>query len=862
MSFADSFWTADYHSGHEALFDELYEGVKENDDFVALFTKRMDAEFRYGQELENGPTSLKLLSKRHANDDYVSTIKNAFGEIGHNFTRQGAYHTEIAQNIQDLVLQPFTKWCKEHEQRIGFSEQVIAEKYKQYSGSRAHLEKIQKKYFNKCRLVEDLKTHYSEEELDALDVSQESVDGAGSAEDSSTDVTYTFGGFSYEYASAQTLLAEMVTQIEISPHKVPILGTYNNVSTGSAIAQWLLDNMPEMRGSVAKAELFGQDLIANGFLRAIGSMANKNFINSAQFHYQWKPAVFELAKVSELELAKKSGLDVAANRGNQFSTYIEDMKQAIGVAAVDYNDKSQYRKLVKEVDLLDAQYYESAKILDLARCEFEETVMDHLAFMQKCELDRLRAVKKATFDFIAAFSNKISALKQSCDKLLLVEETIHPAGDLKFLIENYATGKFSPHVTLYDNYYHSNIRQTFGVDLNVKARLDKKAVPLIVQAVLSYLDSLYPELENDEERVGLWTKPVHLAKVHQLRQELNEQTELSAIQGVLAAHDPSTVTNALKLYFMELPDSIVSHTFFDLIKTLYSSYPPGTTAETSADKSRVTGLQNTLMELPVCNLATLDALLTHLNRLVQIISSKNAELSESLLARLSREFGALVLRPKTGAAEIEGKSVHAFNTATEALQQNFIADLFTHKETIFGELRRRNSKKPSRTNSAKSAQAPQKSKLSNSKIRLESKLKSAVKNASSSSNASNDHSATKNEPMKKEVEADLPPIPRPTTPPLTPSKTPGSSGGSALKRSTSPNKKKLNAYLEKRSDSTASSRSRPSEGTYSSNTSDDESKSRGAEQSENMRGSKHNSQRESSPSPKERKMQADVIVVD
>ncbi|GEQ71910.1 hypothetical protein JCM33374_g5596 [Metschnikowia sp. JCM 33374] len=789
--------------------------------------------------------------------------------------------TQIAASIRELVLQPFTKWCKEHESRIGYSEQVVTDKYKKYSASKTELERLQKKYFNKCRVVEDFKTHYTEDELNQAiaEASGDHEDGSDASDDDDDDDEniYTFGGAVYGLGSTKKLLADIIRSIEMSSHKVPILGTYHNVSSGSDIAQWLLDNMPELRGSVAKAEAFGQDLVTHGFIRLIGSMsASKNFINSSSFLYQWKPVVFDLTKLSDLDMsksAKPSAYDPLAASGlraNHFSNYIEDMKQAMGVAAVDYNDKSQYAKLVKEVSDLDAQYYESTKALDAVRCEFEETVMDHLAFMQKCESDRLKAVKKATFDFISAFSNKINSMKHSCDKLLIVEETMHPATDLKFLIENYATGKFSPRVTLYDNYYNSNIKQNFGVDLNVKARLDKKAVPLLIQVVLSYLDSLYPELDNDQERVDLWTKPVHLSKVHQLRSQLNEQREPQHILSILKSAQPMTVTNVVKLYFMELPDSIVSHTFFDLIKTLYSSYAVGSD-EPTADKSRVTGLQNTLTELPVCNLATLDALLTHLTRLVQIISSKDEALSVSLQEKLCREFGALVLRPKSGSAEIEGKSVHAFNMATETLQKNFITDLFLYKEVIFGELRRRNSQKPSRNNSGKAENSRNGSLKSNagqtSKLRLESKLKTAVHNATEKSPEKSPEKSRANSVTLQSA----PQVHPPSTPPPKTTKESTSVTRSTLKRSTSPNKKKLNSFLEKKESATGANSSKPKKPDLvynSANTSDsDLSKFRlgsGSDRTTSERDTSQSSFVASSPTPKDRRrpVKEDVIVVD
>lgn len=797
MSFANSFWTHDYHLGYEVLFDELMEGVKENEDFISMFTKRMELEFQYGATLEQLPTAVKNSSKRHADDDYVSTIKNAYAKINENFSRQGSYHLEIGNSIQTMVLEPFLKWCAEHEQRVAYLELVVTEEYKHFKSGRANMDKLQKKYFNKCRMLEEFKSHYTDEELaeiaedEAGDAAELKTDGENADDADDNGPIYTLAGNSYDKKTTIRLLADMISHIELTSHKVPILGTYHNVSTGSAITQWLLDNMTEFRGNIVKAENFGQDLLGNGFIRLIGTVStSKNFINSSQFLYQWKPVVFELTKMSEFDLSKIGNtvnydpIAAQSSRTNQLSNYFEDVKQAMGVTVVDYTDKLQYGKLTNEVNTLDLQYFQTAKELDKLRCQFEETVMDHLTFMQKCELDRLKAIKKVMFDFLATFSNKISALKHACDELFVVEETINPTNDLKFLIENYATGKFEPRVTLYDNYYDSNIKQTFGVDLNVKSRLDRKAVPVIIQSVLSYLDEAYPELTDDEERVGLWTQPVHLSTVHALRFQLNELSDPQQVGAILKSSQPLTVTNVLKLYFMELPDSIVPYSYFDLIRTLYQNYPVSN--DESVDKSRITGLQNTLLELPVCNLATLDALLTHLTRLVHIVNSKNEDLAGTLKSRLCKEFGNMVLRPKLGATSMEGKSVHMHNLATELLQQNFMVDLFDNKNTIFGELRRRNSNKPLRNGSHKESAkdervaAPKTLVMESLKSRLESRLKRAVTKVSVGKTAETTAGADPHSP---------PPPPEKDAA-LSRTGSPVKNAAPALKRSGSPKKKK------------------------------------------------------------------------
>lgn len=755
MSFAESFWTLDYELGISVLFEQLRHGVVENDDFIQLFTKRMELELIYGSQLES-IQALKSTGKQQDSDEYVSSIKNGLVKIKENFARQGEYHNLIASNIQLQVLEPFTKWSKEHKQRVNYSEATLADKQKAFRSAKSHLDKLQKRYFNKCRLMEEFKSHYSEEEIEAEIRDMEfSKSNVTVIEDLEEQTVYALGSYNYDEKSMRALLADILKSINLSAHKVPILGTYHNVTPGSTITQWLLDNMPQVNKNIVKAEEIGQAFLNHGFIRGIGTMSGgKSFINSSQYFYQWKPLAFELARVTQL-MNNDGDPNKPLAKGPQFGDYFEDMKQAIGVGAVDFNDRSQLQKLIQEVDLLDSQYYQSTVDCDKLRCELEELIMDHLTFMQKCELDRLKALKRATFDFVACFSDEVDALKKVIDELNVLEETINPANDLKFLIENYSTGHFKPNVILYDNYYNSNIKQTFGVDLSVKSRLDHKVVPIFIQCVLSYLDHIYPDLENDEQRINLWIKPVLLTDVHQLRFKINDVADPAQINEELKKNDASVVTNLLKLYFLELPDSVIPYVCYDVIKSLYTNYPTNS-KEKQVHESRINGLQNVLLELPKSHLATLDAIMTHLNRLIHIIGSKDETVAVDLRLKMSKEFGHLLLRPKHDGINVD-------SSKNDKHQPSLILDLFENKEAIFKELRRKNSSR------AESSQAKSERSETSKKGSLETKLQRAV-------------NKTK---KKSETKSELPELP------TTPKRSPAPS----LKRSTSPNKKKLSTIL-------------------------------------------------------------------
>ena len=115
-------------------------------------------------------------------------------------------------------------------------------------------------------------------------------------------------------------------------------------------------------------------------------------------------------------------------------------------------------------------------------------------------------------------------------------------------------------------------------------------------------------------------------------------------------------------------DSLVSSQVYEIIKTIYSSPDSSTSAET-----RISVLQNTLGQLRLANIATLDALTTHFTRLIDLTSA-----DEAYISALATNLSPCVLRPRTDNS-LTMHEKHAYR---------LIRDLFAHKEAIFGELKR------------------------------------------------------------------------------------------------------------------------------------------------------------------------------
>jgi hypothetical protein len=253
------------------------------------------------------------------------------------------------------------------------------------------------------------------------------------------------------------ILTHMLENIKISETKVPILGTYQNVSLGSAITDYIQKHMSAT--NIAHAEKIGQDLVDNGFLRLVGNVGS-TFANSSRMYYQWRPKVFTITGM--IEKKQPTRVMSLGPLGPLGPDGVDTPVGAVGEYLAGWNplnnpypNETASEKLRREAREADERYKASVRKLDALRCNLEEAMVDHLKFMERCELDRLKAIKSVILDFSGAISNVIPSLQSTVDNMMLFQETVQPLGDLRYLLENYRTGQFVPRVQTYENYYNN-----------------------------------------------------------------------------------------------------------------------------------------------------------------------------------------------------------------------------------------------------------------------------------------------------------------------------------------------------------------------------------------------------------------------
>jgi hypothetical protein len=602
--------------------------------------------------------------------DDGASIKRAFEGMVKETHESGKAHLKVATNLQTMVLNPFGKWVQEHAERVARSDKELTGKVKVHDKQHNEVKKLRSTYFNKCRVLEDFQEEnkFAFPAVDGPSTPRSTASKQATEDDSGDeDEAVELGDVFFTATQIKQLISKMLDEIASKEAKLPILGTFQHVSTGLDIAQWLQRNLvasvesEDALHALRQAEQLGQGLVDNGYLRYLG--VGNTFANSSVLNYQWRDKALVLAgKMKAGENSLVSRASTMPYVGEYVQTYVSN----------EHANETPLKKLTREADHANDLYKAAVKKLDGLRTDLEASLMEHFRFMERCELDRLRAIKDVMMDISAAISNVIPAMKSSMDNMVLFQESISPANDLNFLIESYKTGQFVPKTVVYENYYNAVDDQTFGVDIELRARQDKKRVPNIVATLLSYMDEAYPVLENDEKRQKLWIRNVPLRLTHALREELN--TGKAVDKQILAKYDHPIVASCLRLYLLELPDSLISCTLYDTLKAIYAAH--GTEEET---ENRVTALSNALQQLRISNIATLDALMTHFVRLTLLTSA-----DDSYKQALAAHFALALHRPRQETALI----------LQDKHRQRLLLDLLAYKQEIFSQLKRASTTRP------------------------------------------------------------------------------------------------------------------------------------------------------------------------
>lgn len=515
--------------------------------------------------------------------------------------------------------------------------------------------------------------------------------------------------------------------------KVPLLGTYQGAHSGEDLVIFFASNLQELNGNSDRAIELCRELSQQlSVLRLIGEIGNK-FIATQDAFYVWKPEAFSLHELSSdtgfgetlTELPErrhfKSSSQSQSPFGLQHSTRtpnsasqnpninsfdnlntrnsgtgavlskylqtavtqaakgINELSATVGVSTVttslEPSGASRAERLRREAQSAEKAYSSCVIRLDHTRLMLEQTISEYFQFLQRCELDRLRAAKAVIMGFNAALATLNPKMTKLAEEAVVLNESFSPEGDVAALVERYRTGPFRPSPILFHSYRFQDTRVNFGIDLSkwhnaqqVENCEDFQDVPPVLTRLLNHLEKSYKKITSDEERRRTWIYEVRLKTVHGLREAMNDPYKSSISDEELDALDAPLLAATVKLWLLELDPPPVHYSKYDDIKAIY---PQRVGIEAPSVDTRVDVLATLLSKLPRPHLMVIDAIVSHLRNLF-ISTDKESEDDKIYLTKIGLSFSRTLLRPK----------VENAMTLSDRFQPLFLADLIQHYEQI------------------------------------------------------------------------------------------------------------------------------------------------------------------------------------
>ncbi|KAI9256394.1 hypothetical protein EDC94DRAFT_616308 [Helicostylum pulchrum] len=675
--FKTTFWSQkqpeltlpDFQTGYTVLHEKLGQSKIENEEMIYFFKERIAIEEGYATKLcDQGKSPLKATG--FGRDEGAGLVK-CFSQLKETSRRIGEQHKTTANAVQSHVLNPLQEFHQDYKRNVSHSKQAVDSMLKQFDGLVKEAEKSRHIYHRKCKdadKAEELAVKHATNATTTTTISEEkSITPnttppplSSSQEDTSTNVNtkIQLGNQIMPQTELDGLVRRMRQEITIGDHRVPILGTYKNTSTGEDIAIWLQHNLPQCKDSPAMADVVGQQLIQPyNILRLIGQRGNK-FTASANSYYQWRVAGDE--DTSSITSSNTTEATYAALGGLMEKITTAPPLLVNNVPA----HEEPHKKSRREAEKADQAYRRAVLKLDQMRMAIEEAMFAHLTEMEQVELERIQKLKAFISSFIASMSVVIPQDKLVIEEMMVFQESLKPDQDIQFIVQQYAVASFSPKAILYDNYYHGTCHdQVFGVPLEELGKQTQDNVPRFISILLQVIDKSTDTIEDAEKKKTVWSTPCALDRVHATCIELNVGSDLLNLE-MVQKYESHLLVAVLRYFLLELPECLMTYEFYDPVEALLGG-------NNNQDESlRLASFSNLIATLPSAHFATLAAIFENIARFVSEVDA-----SDEIVHSICQSLGPVILRSR----------VDSFTVMNSKVPVKFVLELIKHSKEIFSE---------------------------------------------------------------------------------------------------------------------------------------------------------------------------------
>ncbi|KAI8337252.1 hypothetical protein BC941DRAFT_470989 [Chlamydoabsidia padenii] len=680
--FETSFWSPkqpeqplpDFTTGFQVLHRKLNQSKVENDEIIQFFKDRIAVEEQYASRLGQTRT---LRSSGFDSDD-GATLKSCFQLLKQSNLQQSEQHNALTNSLTTTVLQPLVQFQDDYKLRVNTSRQALESSIRQLDSLAKEAERAKQVYHRRCReanLAEEqalnkvattvnnntqastspTSSEQSNTENSIKTNSNDSDSGTGNSDNHSSSASGSgesiqLGNQVLTRMKYDQLIQEMHQSIPMQDYRVPILGKYQNTSTGENIARWLQQHLPQCKDSPAMADVVGQQLIQPyGVLRLVGQRGNK-FIASPSSFYQWRGMA---TTVGDDENNSVSATGGPLNLGGFFERK---------TATSSISGEEPHKRARSEAERADEAYQTAIKRVDQMRMVIEESLFAHFAEMEQVEIQRINTIKQAFTEYTSSLSTCLPVDKSMIEELIANQESLKPDQDIQYIVQQYYVGGYSPKPILYENFYHGIAHdQIFGVPLTELAKHGAEKVPTFVKRLLDAIEEGSKDIDSEKKKT-LWSTRVPLDQVHSLRTDINISTDRVTME-LLLQHDAGLLVALLRLYFLELPQCLFTFELYDAAHALYSNSGQDTSL-------LLLPVSNLIASLPAPHFETLRLLMEHVNRYV-----KENDVPEETITIISQSLASVLVRSNR----------ESLTTMTSRIPTQLTYDMIKHYNDIFSD---------------------------------------------------------------------------------------------------------------------------------------------------------------------------------
>ncbi|KAK4046385.1 Rho-GTPase-activating protein 8 [Microbotryomycetes sp. JL201] len=625
LSFSNSFWSHDYRTGVQRLYSSLDSGIVASQEVIDHVRRRAAAERSFARAL--APHALDPGGLGH-ND--ASGVRASFEAVASAQATEARARAQLADDLVRSIADPFEQWSQAHEGRIRSSRAFVETHLAAWEKAHSAIHKHKSHYDDACRALDQI-----EDETSYLKGTSPTPPTETAQSSRSTELTTSVDHKSSDSQTHSENKTETQPQQQPEPgdsgDNVPVSKQQSNYTP----AKKQDDERSEDGGNVENDD---DDTI----IPRSGLVGGASAITSALGR------AFTVRRNPGPGRARADSIDKA--QAQQHPPTSPDMTAAIDWSRAKLNNlfervagpqtgQDRLERARRSVEDAEDRLKSAVLALDNLRLVLEEAIHEHLAYTQRCEVDRVKAISSVMRSFHVAISALPKLVSQSLERINATLELSNPLKDIIAIIERDRTGPFAPKPIVFQPHWSEPYVQRFGIDLRKFAETTEAPtfVPPVLSFLMEHIVTSYSKVSDTEKR-KIWLYETPLGAQHHLRQALNSTTtKLDSAK--LTQYDLPVVASTVKLWLLELEVPPIIFTQYDEIKQLYPVRVGSEIVEVPAK-----AIAEHLSRLPPIHLEVLRYVMRHFHELLN--STKTDEADEVYLQKLSLSLARCVLRPR------------------------------------------------------------------------------------------------------------------------------------------------------------------------------------------------------------------------